>query len=148
MGKRRKRLRRGVLLLTVLWICFIFSRSLQNADSSDSESGFVLRLLQKLNLGVSMHFVRKLAHFTEFWILGFLSLTGFCLYGKKSFLLPALFGLLIAAADETIQRFVPGRSGQIMDVLLDFCGVAAGCLAALVIRRLLLWRRKRKENRP
>ena len=38
---------------------------------------------------------------------------------------------LVACMDETIQRFVPGRSGQLKDVALD----CAGALVAV----LLLW---------
>lgn len=44
-------------------------------------------------------------------------------------LLTALsFSAATALADETIQRFVPGRSGQISDVLIDCAGSFAGVL--------------------
>ena len=42
-------------------------------------------------------------------------------------------GTLYAASDEIHQLFVPGRSGQLRDVLLDSAGVAAGILLAWMI---------------
>ncbi len=42
---------------------------------------------------------------------------------------PMLGGLLTALTDETIQLFVPGRSGQVTDVWIDFSGVLTGLLS-------------------
>ena len=42
-------------------------------------------------------------------------------------------GTLYAASDEIHQLFVPGRSGQLRDVLLDSAGVAAGILLAWAV---------------
>nr|WP_051527067.1 VanZ family protein [[Eubacterium] cellulosolvens] len=47
-----------------------------------------------------------------------------------------LLGALYAASDEFHQLFVPGRSGQFTDVLIDSGGVIAGILLALLFRRL------------
>ena len=38
-----------------------------------------------------------------------------------------LGGLLTALTDETIQLFVPGRSGQVTDIWIDFSGVMTDC---------------------
>ncbi len=51
-------------------------------------------------------------------------------------------GTLAALCDETIQLFVPGRSGQIADVWLDTAGYLTGTLLTLLIFRLC---RKRSE---
>ena len=51
-------------------------------------------------------------------------------------------GTLAALCDETIQLFVPGRSGQIADVWLDTAGYLTGALLTLLIFRLC---RKRPE---
>ena len=62
------------LALLLAWIIFIFCRSLKPADVSTSESQRVLDLLQRLcPFKLSMHLVRKLAHFTEFAVLGLLA---------------------------------------------------------------------------
>lgn len=42
-------------------------------------------------------------------------------------------GLLVALTDETIQLFVPGRSGQVTDVWLDFLGILAGSVMYLIL---------------
>lgn len=84
------------------------------------------------------HAVRKTAHFAEYAILGFL-LTGSASLGNgwKSFLQPGLTGALYAASDEFHQLFVPGRSGQISDVLLDSAGVCFGVLLGMLLWRLV-----------
>ena len=73
--------------------------------------------------------LRKLAHFLEFALLGVLWVP-ICAQrcsGMRSCVPHALlYCCLTAMADEGIQRFVPGRSGQWGDVLLDVLGAAAG----------------------
>lgn len=73
--------------------------------------------------------LRKLAHFSEFAVLAV------CLgwlYGMlrskqpEQILLTVITGFLVACADETIQRFVPGRNGCITDVGIDTAGVITG----------------------
>lgn len=123
------------LSLTALWLAFIYARSAQTAESSDGESAAWLELLLKLFPWMTMRLVRKLAHFTEFFILGALLYLDWRLLDRGSALLPLGAGLLFAGADEYLQTFIPGRSGELRDVLLDFCGVAAGVLLALALRR-------------
>ena len=69
-------------------------------------------------------FVRKLAHFANFFILGFLfSLLGVLIEGGniKQTILPAMIcGLIGAFIDESHQRFVAGRSGE---TILFLCAV-------------------------
>lgn len=50
-------------------------------------------------------------------------------------LLALLFTVLYAVSDEIHQRFVPGRHGQLADVLFD----AAGALAMILLIRRLPW---------
>jgi len=89
---------------------------------------------------VDMLLVRKLAHFTEYAVLGALLWLDWRLLGRDGLLLPLGAGLLFAAGDELLQTFIPGRSGELLDVLLDFSGVLAAVLPARLIR-------KRKENK-
>lgn len=80
--------------------------------------------------------VRKTAHATEYAILGML-MFGAIYEEKKSkvhnYVLPWIFGTCYAATDEFHQLFVPGRSGQIRDVMIDSSGVLAGLLVIYVI---------------
>ena len=124
-------------------IVFIFSNSMQIADVSSEASGRVLVLMQKVlrKLGMpgaanhlTMHIVRKLAHFCEYTLEGFLLMLCLRVYTRRfvrHLSWPVLGGLLTALTDETIQLFSDGRSGQITDVWLDFSGVLTGILVGM-----------------
>ena len=140
-------------------IVFIFSNSLQIADVSEGASGRVLGILQGIlrHLGLpgaadrlTMHIVRKLAHFCEYLLEGFLLMLCMRVYTRNyiwHISVPLLGGVLTALADETIQIYSPGRSSQVTDVWLDSAGVLAGILAALVLMALcgLLFHHRNKE---
>ena len=122
-------------------VYFIFSNSLEIARESSARSQQIMKLLNSLlgrvGLGpLSEHFVRKLAHFCEFSLLGFwfmLCLRVYTRHFVRHVSWPLFFGLLTAVIDETIQLYVPGRSSSVKDVLLDFSGVLTGLFIALLI---------------
>lgn len=64
----------------------------------------------------------------------------------------ALAGLLVAAvavADELHQRSIPGRSGRVVDVLVDLGGFVLASLGAWSVITLRGWRRSaRKSTAP
>ena len=132
------------LAAVLLWIAFIFCRSLQPADMSTLESKWVLALLRRLiPFKLTEHFIRKLAHFTEFAVLGVLAGTlfgGRCQHLWTGFLFAVMTGVITALCDETIQLFVTGRAGQIPDVWIDVAGATAGAVIALSVRAI--WRRR------
>ncbi|MEX2210401.1 MAG: VanZ family protein [Gaiellaceae bacterium] len=67
--------------------------------------------------------LRKLAHFAEYAVLGFLLV-------RASAALPAFaLGVLYAVSDEFHQSFVAGREGAARDVAIDAAGVLAGLVA-------------------
>ena len=140
-------------------IAFIFSNSMAVADVSSVSSGRVLQLLQAVlrRLGMpglaqrlTMHLVRKLAHFCEYTLEGFLLMLCMRVYSRRPLrhiTVPMLAGVLTALTDETIQLFSEGRSSQVTDVWLDSAGVLAGILAALLLMGLwrLLFHHRKKE---
>ena len=140
-------------------IWFIFSNSMAAADVSSVSSGRVLQLLQAVlrRLGMpglaqrlTMHLVRKLAHFCEYTLEGFLLMLCMRVYSRRPLrhiTVPMLAGVLTALTDETIQLFSEGRSSQVTDVWLDSAGVLAGILAALLLMGLwrLLFHHRKKE---
>ena len=140
-------------------IWFIFSNSMAVAEVSSVSSGRVLQLLQAVlrRLGMpglaqrlTMHIVRKMAHFCEYTLEGFLLMLCMRVYTRRyvrHISVPMLGGVLTAMADETIQIYSPGRSGQVTDVWLDSAGVLAGILIALVFMALcrMLFHRCNKE---
>ena len=80
------------------------------------------------------HIVRKLAHFCEYMLEGFLLTLCLRVYTRRfvrHISWPILGGLLTALTDETIQMFSDGRSSQITDVWLDFSGVLTGILVGM-----------------
>ena len=80
---------------------------------------------------------RKLAHFTEYAILGFLAARAFSTSPRPAissrwFLISAVLVVTFALADEYHQSFVPTRTASFFDSLID---IAGGLTALLVIRR-------------
>ena len=140
-------------------IWFIFSNSMKIASVSTMSSSRVLTLLQAAlrRLGhpalaqrLTDHIVRKLAHFCEYMLEGFLLMLCMRVYTRQyvwHISVPMLGGVLTALADETIQIYSPGRSSQVTDVWLDSAGVLVGILIALVFMALcrMLFHRCNKE---
>lgn len=135
-------------VLVIFWMVAIFMFSAQNADESSKMSMGVGETVGKifvkeyeswteekqLSFIDSVEFpIRKLAHASEYTLLGFLLMGA--LSGKKSRAL--LIGVLYAASDEFHQLFVPGRSGQITDVMIDSGGVILGIFIFCLIRRII-----------
>ena len=135
-----------LLLLAVLAaLAFIWGNSLDSAVESSLKSGRMQELIQpmlELLVGqgnVTDHLVRKLAHFTEFAVLGalLLLLTAAASRVRLQSVVNCLFFLMAAAlTDETIQIFT-GRGPQIQDVWLDFAGGFTGLLVMLALWALL-----------
>lgn len=64
---------------------------------------------------------------------------------RKEMFLPWFIAALYAASDEIHQLFVPGRSGQLSDVILDSAGALAG-VAAFTVLCWLINRRKARVS--
>jgi VanZ family protein len=97
-----------------------------------------------------LHFyIRKCAHFSEYFIFALLVLRGIRA-GRRPMALPWMLAttLLVVAVyaslDEFHQSFVPGRTAAVRDVLIDTAG---GATALLVAGVLLLWTGVRQRNR-
>lgn len=142
-------------LLVLLWMCLIFWFSAKPAGESADMSQSVGKLVGEVFVGDFHqwtlqeqnafaenidHFVRKSAHATEYAVLGILLGGMYACYGwseRQRWILAAATGVLYAATDEFHQLFVPGRSGQLSDVLLDSGGVIAGAVLYFVCVFLL-----------
>lgn len=120
------------LTLTLLWCAFIFTRSMQVGDESAAESGWVLTFARTIFPGITEYTIRKLAHFSEFLLLGVLSALTQLQTNHKTPAFPLFFGLLCAISDETIQLTVPGRNGCVQDVWIDFAGVITAVTVAFL----------------
>ena len=129
-----------LILAVILWAFFIFNRSMQPSDRSNLESQWVLHLIRMLlPVEPSMYLVRKAAHFVEYAILGLLACLLFGRWfarGWQIFGLSLAISAAIAACDETLQLFIPGREGRVQDVLLDTVGSLCGILVVILIKIL------------
>lgn len=149
-----------MLLITAFFISFAFIHSSMPGDVSGEESESVLQFLQNIinSFGIdkelSSYIVRKTAHFLEYAAIGG-SLVGCAFSFNKTkpyiYSINILFtGLLTAVIDETIQLNVPGRSGQVSDVLIDFSGCITGTIFVMAVIKLIQiiinQKRKAKSN--
>lgn len=126
-----KKLSKIKYIIPFLIIIFIFSNSLKNGIESSNSSNFVTDIVYKIFKGdynTLSYIVRKLAHFTEFFILGIFSYIGYKYYSL-------IFVVATAFLDELIQLFVEGRTSSIIDVLIDTSGGVLGIgLVILIIK--------------
>lgn len=137
MNKYRKIISIILIILITSTVGFIWSNSMKSkASSSQQSSGVYDQVVEVSNkvLGkeitedvfnvITKQVFRKLAHFTEFFILGVeVSLLFICLKRYKKFAILKLFvfGLIIACIDEMIQIFFD-RGASIIDILIDYGG--------------------------
>ena len=131
----RRRLLAGIVAF--MWLGFIWGNSMLPGADSAAVSGFLGELLAKMfgpKVLEAAFFLRKLAHFTEFSILGGVLTWNAGLWPVSSSV-PVLTGLLAAMADETIQLFSLGRASMVQDVWIDFAGVLAGLLLFRLVAR-------------
>ena len=139
-------------VLAIAWACVIFAMSARNAELSTEDSngvGYIIgRILysdfdewpdykQEAFEDDIDHTVRKAAHVTEYILLGVFLAGAFYKKQKGSIrfnvLVPFIVGALYAVSDEIHQYFVPGRSMQISDMAIDFCGVLVGVVIVVYI---------------
>lgn len=87
--------------------------------------------------------IRKTAHFLEYALLSFLVFLLAKCYNIKTgmcILISLGYCLLFAIFDEWHQLSVVGRSGEVRDVLIDFCGSIAGngfgCLLLYFLKKI------------
>ncbi len=142
-------------ILIILCMTFIFSLSADSGEVSEKKSDSVIvkftetilhRKLTEVEkekyIERSVKVVRKTAHFTLYFILGLLIISFLKEFGlsKKSIIISIIVVLLYACSDEIHQTFVAGRSGEVLDVLIDTVG---GSLATILY--YLIYRRKKHE---
>ena len=139
----------------LIWLALIWLQSALPASISSLESMMILKFLQTgrigaesgtsfplfvLFSGITENFIRKAAHFIEYFVFGLLADSALRKWGRN-FGEQLSCGLAAALIDETIQYFTSGRSSQVTDVWLDFFGYCTGFLLICSIHLL----RKSKE---
>lgn len=100
-------------------------------------------------LAATNHYVRKTAHFMEYALLAMtIAFHMSVIRSNKTrlILVSVLLSALYAASDEFHQTMVPGRGGQIRDVILDTAGAVTGTLLFYYAITLIARIRKNKST--
>lgn len=136
--------------VAVMAVIFMFSAqpSVQSTNTSDSVTIILAKIFVRNYKSMTDYeryetvhtlntFVRKGAHFSVYAILSFFVTLFFLSYEKLKlrsvFLNTILFCTAYASTDELHQYFVPGRSCQVTDVMIDTCGAMVGFVVILFI---------------
>lgn len=140
----------AVVLLAAVYV-MIFSFSSDDAEASSAVSVKVTKWLMNIYYNIfhrggsdpqlvltvtddTETIVRKLAHFTEYMAVGFLSFGIVIMWvkGIAKGLIIVLIQLIVSAGiDEIHQYFVPGRYSSVKDVMIDTAGGIAGMIIIL-----------------
>lgn len=147
---------------TLVWIGSMWYHSATPGVVSSAQSDALVYNLWNVftfvgvqNIHTMVLIVRKSAHILEYMVFGILltclflrvcsalARTACCLEHRdvlrtKTLQLRLVFILgacVVPACDETIQLFVPGRSGQLTDCFIDLVGVACGvCIVTAIYK--------------
>lgn len=147
-----KKSRTIYFVLLVLWAVLIFVMSAQPAQQSSKLSGGIVSKIiavflnkfssfslekQENLVHILTVFVRKIAHFSEFFILGIfanmVSLTYEQYKLKFKIVAPIIFCVMYAISDEVHQYFVVGRACRITDMCIDISGSVLAILLVTFI---------------
>jgi VanZ family protein len=129
-------------------MCVIFYLSNQPAEDSTQLSDSVLSKIEFLGISVSELFIRKTAHVCEYILLAFLLSNTFYNFSVKHwYLFSPFIASLYACSDEIHQLFIPGRSGEVLDVIIDTSGAILGVLIYLSLLKIIKSVRRRKNVR-
>ena len=158
--------KRKVLIIILSWLmvlitCFIIVRfSLENKEKSTNSSNQIVNSIIKDENKISQEnleniqgFIRKLAHFGVYMLLGFSSTNAFITTFKLRLifnqLLSCLFALSFSFFDEfVVQKISDGRAPLFTDVLIDYFGLSIGIvLFTLLIFSIKIYNKKRKSTK-
>ncbi|MBO5238190.1 MAG: VanZ family protein [Lachnospiraceae bacterium] len=146
-----------LIVIAVLWMCVILILSSRQSNETTIDShkiviavGHILHAdfdewsQEEIDAYVAkMNYpIRKLAHLTEYTILGMLlCIVGIAIEGKPRpyvWMLPWIIATFYAVTDEVHQLFVVGRDGKITDVLIDSIGILSGTMIVYGISLLIV----------
>lgn len=147
---------------TLVWIGSMWNHSATPGVVSSAQSDALVYNLWNVftfvgvqNIHTMVLIVRKSAHILEYMVFGILltclflrvcsalARTACCLEHRDVLrtqilqlrLVFILGACVVPACDETIQLFVPGRSGQLTDCFIDLVGVACGvCIVTAIYK--------------
>lgn len=130
------------IISLILWMIVIFSFSSADANKSTGTSDKVITTMieikdkitdqetpiseKEIIVNNSSFYVRKIAHITEYLILGLLMFNALKQFNILNIYYAIILCVLYSCTDEFHQLFINGRSGSFRDVLIDTIGILLG----------------------
>lgn len=140
-----------VFLVMITIFRFSSETAVQSTQTSEPIVSRICNLFKICDIETVEFFVRKAAHFSIFFVLGFCVFWAFSEY-KITFLFKLasslLFCLVYALSDEFHQMFVSGRAAMLADIFIDFSGSVVGigaCISLSKLWRIIKLRKKHKN---
>ena len=151
-----------IIKIFFVLVCMIsiFKLSSDNDKESSKKSDGLIINVTKIIIGHNLnkkeekkyvtkyvHIVRKLAHYTIYLLLGLSLISLVKEYRQldiKAILIALIISMLYACSDEIHQLFIPGRSGEIKDVLIDSIGALSGIYIYYYLNKI---RRRKYEQK-
>ena len=147
----------------IVMMCLIYMFSAQDADESSHlsyevgvkvltyanetlDKGWSTKYIEHLS-EEGQHYIRKTAHFTEYFLLAVSVAFPLYVYGVRGLWLvfsAGIFCVGFACLDEYHQSFVAGRSPQKKDIVIDSFGIFFG----IIITRIVGWTGRMTIFRP
>lgn len=143
----RSKLKRDTIvrgLLCIIWLGIIFYNTTRQGEVSQRGSGEVAKIVSILinipsaiveiptiKFSVVNFYVRKNAHFFQYLVLSILlcaAVRKIKLYKTSEIVLLLFLLLFFSVIDEFIQMYIPDRTSNIFDILIDFSGGILGML--------------------
>lgn len=135
------------IILTILWMAMIFYMSNQPAAASTVQSNNAIEFLGTLPIignvietlttnGTVTVIVRKSAHMFSYAMLSifvFMSMYDLKVDFKKLCIKSIVIAFIYAITDEIHQFFIPGRSCELRDVLIDTSGAILAMFVVYLI---------------
>ena len=133
-----------ILLIGTFFIIFGFSN--QNGEESSGVSRKVTEFIAEKIINVPDNekqetienmegIVRKLAHFSIYTMVGLLLMGIVSTYSVEE--MKQIY-MIYATTDEIHQSFIPDRSAQLTDVMIDTMGVILGILIVMLVIKVLI----------
>ena len=164
--KRYKLYQWIIIVLAIAIDLFIIVNACLPSGPSTQESNWIVEpaknvintfkanTINETNIDGFSSFIRKfVGHFSLFLVSGILTTLSikFIYYDleqkfAKFMIISCISGLFLAILTEFIQLFVPGRSGEMMDVLIDFLGYIIATLIICLIIYILRLKSPTEEN--
>ena len=150
----KKNIYRIIISILLIWTFFIiFGFSNQNGKESSGISKKITQIIttnikyiqnleenQKNEITNRIEkIIRKLAHFSIYTLVGLLLMILVNTYNLKltnKIAITSITGIIYAISDEIHQSFIPGRSPQVTDVLIDTMGVILGILLVILVIKI------------